>query len=154
MSGKEYANDREALIEETKEIQQEREQERQAFVNDLRSESDAEVIETPVTLFGDYTATVECKLSGEVLQRIEYIDENMPDEEGFERGDPAKLNRVADQLCILLDDMLAEATYDHETFDEVYQLEGWDPLITVWEKVGDAIEKEQERRRGSADGFR
>lgn len=144
---------RQQLIEETKESYEAEKEQQQELKEAVASEHKGEVIETPVTLAGDVTATVHTRLTGELLDRMAHIEQTA---EAVQDGDAKASDapEIADSMAQLLADTLKEDHFNKSYFYEIYRETGLEAIGALFEEVATAIEDEQKRRQGAVDGFR
>jgi len=147
------ADDAADLILETEEAYQERQAEHEEFLETVKEEEGAELIETTCTLIGDYTVAVRAKLDGELMDRMSHLDARM---ERFENGEARgyEISETADEVSQLLADLIDGDDWTKRKFYSAYEAEGLDPLGVMLERVMNAVKDERERREGVADGFR
>jgi hypothetical protein len=82
-----------------------------------------------------------------------HIEETLEAVEAEEEG-TYRISEVADEASQLLADTVQDSGLDKEAFYIAYSEEGIDELGKMIENVFESIEKEVEKQRGSADGFR
>jgi len=131
-------------------------EEKQAEQHDLldavADEEGAPLLETKATIAG-VTVPVSGRLNGEFIERVERLDEEAKrraNDEDAENGVSDIMRELADIIDGLIDDdeLTARGVY------QTYQAEGVGPVRTILEEVMDALQTEDERLRGEADGFR
>jgi len=144
--------DVEELVEETNDRYQEQQEAQEEFLQAVSKEEGAEVLETTVTLVGDYTVDVSAKLSGRLNDRIGHIQERA--EAAQENGRVYEISEVADDAAQLLSDLIDNSEYTKAMFYSIYEREGLDVLGQFAETIFNGLEAEKDRRRGTADGFR
>jgi hypothetical protein len=93
---------------------------------------------------------VRAKLSGEVMERMEALDERM---QKLDTGD-ARVSETADEVSQLLADLIDDPEYNKQLFYDVYRKNNLNELSGLLETVFTALKEERKRRRGAADGFR
>ena len=141
------------LVLETHEEYQERQAEHEAFLETVAEEEGAETLTTECNLIGEYTVPLEAKLNGAVMDDLGAIHAGL---ERLEEGEGAayEISEAADQAAQLLADVIADPEWHKAKFYAAYEAEGLDPIGVMIERVFDALQAEQKRRRGTADGFR
>lgn len=141
------------LILEAEESYQERMAEQEEFLETVRKEEGAEVIETQCNLIGDYTVPIKAKTDGELTDRLSHLDARV---ERFETGEARgyEISETADEIAQLLADLIDDDGWHKEKFHAAYQAEGLAPLGVMLERVMNAIKDEREREEGVAKGFR
>lgn len=123
------------------------------FLDTVAEEEGAEVLETQCNLIGEFTVPLKAKLNGEIMDELGHIHEKL---ERLEDGDGAayEISEAADQAAQLLADVIDDPSWHKSKFYKAYEAEGLDPIGVMIERVFDALRNEQDRRRGTADGFR
>lgn len=145
-------DDPESIKSGMKEKKRELEKEQQEILGEIQEEHGGELIETPVTIAGDYTATVKTKLHGQLISRMGAVQDRL--EAGEEQESLRDIDSAMDEAATILDGIIEEAEYDKKLFFSVYDQEGPEALAAIIKKVFSAIKKEQERKAGQIDGFR
>jgi glutaredoxin 2 len=138
------------MVLETEQEYQEKKAEQEAFLDAVAEESDVEILETKCNLIGDFVVPVRAKLSGEVMERMEALDERM---QKLDTGD-ARVSETADEVSQLLADLIDDPEYNKQLFYDVYRKNNLNELSGLLETVFTALKEERKRRRGAADGFR
>ena len=138
------------LVLETHEEYQERQAEHEAFLETVAEEEGAETLTTECNLIGEYTVPLEAKLNGEIMDRMEALDDRI---QRLSAGE-ARVSDTADEVAQLLADLIADPEWDKRKFYAAYEREGLDPLGVMLERTFESLKEERERRRGTADGFR
>jgi hypothetical protein len=143
----------EELIEETNERYEAAQERKEEFLETVKDDSDEEVVETSCNLVGDMVVDIRAKRNGELIDRMGHIEETLEAVEAEEEG-TYRISEVADEASQLLADTVQDSGLDKEAFYIAYSEEGIDELGKMIENVFESIEKEVEKQRGSADGFR
>lgn len=140
------------LLEKTRDRHREREEKIAEFHEAVQSESSTDVLETTAQIAGDITVDVSARQNGELIDRIGEIERQL--QSVGDNGGVHKVSDAADEAAQLLADLVDDAELTKDEFYTVYRREGFEMLMTMFERISDAIESEAERRRGAADGFR
>lgn len=147
---------RQRLQEEAAETRRELEAEQEAVLESLQEEHGGDLIETSCTLPGDNPATIECVLNGDLIDRMSHVDAML---EELLDGDPdpgsmSNIGEAMDEAASVMAGITAEPKYSKEVFYEIYRRYGPEALGKHVEAAFEAIEREQQRKTGAADGFR
>jgi len=143
----------EEMVEQTREKHEQRQEEVRAFHEAVEADSEADVVETQCNIVGDIMVTVSAKQNGELIDRMGHIEERLEYVDNEEAG-TYKISEAADDAAQLLADVVEDPELTKAEFYQVYESEGLQELGKMLNRVFDAIESEQERMRGAADGFR
>jgi len=140
------------LIRETNEQYQQNREEQHELLKAVAEEDGAPLLETQCEIY-DHVVPVSGRLTGGLMERFESLDDEIQrrqDGDDDARRVSAIIRELTEELSALIDD-------GELTADELYQLyrrEGGEPLRTIADNVIDALKREDERERGTADGFR
>lgn len=143
----------ELILEANEQLEQNRQEQKQ-FLDAVSEEEGAEVLETQCNLIGDITAPLSAKLNGELIDRMSDVQETGKQIEANPEAEGHKVSRVADEMCLILADVVDDSTLDKSTFYQAYREEGLDPMLTMLDRAFESLKDERERRQGVADGFR
>jgi len=143
----------EELVEETNERYEEAQERKAEFLETVKDDSDEEVVETTCNLVGDMVVNIRAKRNGDLIDRMGHIEETLEAVEQEEEG-TYRISEVADEASQLLADIVQDKGLDKEAFYTAYREEGIDELGKMIETVFESVEKEVEKKRGAADGFR
>jgi hypothetical protein len=141
------------LMEKTDERYEERQEDIADFHQAVQEESETEVIETTCNIVGDVTVGVTAKRNGELMDRMGHIEERLEYVETEKQG-TYNITEAAQDAAQLLADVVDDPELTQGEFYKVYRGEGLEELGKMLKTVFSSIEKESERRRGAADGFR
>lgn len=141
------------LLEKTNERYEEQQEQIEKFHEAVKSESDAEVIETETNLVGEIVVPVSAKQNGDLIDRMGAIEERLERVERENRG-TYEITDAAEDASQLLADVVDEPGLDKQEFYKVYRSEGLEELGKMLETAFGAIQTEAERRAGAVDGFR
>jgi len=140
------------LILETEEAYQEQKAEQHDLLDAVAEEDGAPLLETKCDIHG-VTVPVSGRLTGAFVERVEDLDaeaKRRADGESEQTGVSDIVRELADIIADLIDDPELTAAGVYQT----YRQEGVGPVRTILEKVMAALQQEEERVRGTADGFR
>jgi len=143
----------EEVMQQTEEKYQEAQENKAEFLESVKEDSDAEIIEATCNLVGDMVVDIEAKRNGDLIDRMGAIEEQLQYVETNEEG-MYRITEVADRASQLLADIVQDSGLDKDAFYTAYRQEGIDELGNMIETVFEAIEQEVERKQGAADGFR
>lgn len=143
---------KETILKASKKRKQELDKKQNEILGEIQEEHGGELVETPVNIAGDYTATIKTKLNGELISRMGAVQDRL--EAGEEQESLRDIDAAMDEAATILDGIIEESEYDKKLFFNVYDQEGPEALAVLIERVFDAIEKERERKSGNIDGFR
>lgn len=144
---------KEVILEASKQQKQASDEAQAELLDSLSEEHGTERVQTPVTLAGDVTGTVDVELNGELMDRFGVMEERLEELEDGERG-LYRIGEAAEDVSQLLADMLVEPEYNKEFFYGVYEDTNLNAVGALLERVSEAIEDERERMAGAAEGFR
>ena len=149
----ELADEAADLILEAEENLQQNRAEQEAFLETVKEEEGAEVLETTCTLIGEYTVDLRATLDGELMDQMGHLDAKV---ERLQGGDARayEISETADDISQLLADVIDDSGWTKGRFYEAYEAEGLNPLGVMLERAFEALKAERERREGVADGFR
>ncbi len=139
-------------IEETKQSYQERQQKQDEFLETLSEQTEVDVVETKVEIAEGITVPVNVELTGELTDRlaeIESLTENIEEQKSVK-----DIPETVDRACQLLADCIDDPAYDKATFYKAYRANNDEAIAKMLRRVFEGVEREQERARGDADGFR
>jgi len=140
------------LILETEEAYQEQKAKQHDLLDAVAEEDGAPLLETKCDIHG-ITVPVSGRLTGEFVERVESLDaeaKRRADGESEQTGVSDIVRELAEIVADLIDDPELTASGVYRT----YQEEGVMPVRTILESVMESLQKEEERMRGTADGFR
>lgn len=138
------------LVLETNDKYQENLADQEEFLDTVADESDVEVLETQCNLIGEYVVPLKAKLNGEVMERMEALDDRMSN---LSTGD-ARVSETADEVSQLLADLIDDPEYNKDLFYKVYLQNDLGELNGLLDTAFKSLKTERKRRRGTADGFR
>jgi hypothetical protein len=115
-------------------------------------EDGAPLLETQTEIYG-IVVDVSGRLTGEFVGQIEALDKEAKRRADGESEDSGVSDIIA-ELCVILGDTVDDPELDAEAFYQTYQENGPGPLKTIAEEVLGALQSEDERVSGQADGFR
>lgn len=143
----------EEVMKKTEEKYEQAQEQKAEFLEEVKEDSESEVIETECNLVGDMVVTVRAKRNGELIDRMGHMEERLEYVEQNESG-TYQITEFADNASQLLADIVQDSGLDKDAFYQAYREEGIDELGKMLENVFGAIETEVERKQGAADGFR
>lgn len=148
------AEDAAELVMETNRKYQENKADQEAFLETVAEEEGTAPIQTECNLIGDYTVPLKAKLNGELIDRMSAVQAQGKRIEQHPEAEGHKVSEVADRACQILADVIDDPEWHKDKFYAAYQAEGFDPLLTMLDRVFDSLKTERERMEGAADGFR
>jgi uncharacterized protein YpuA (DUF1002 family) len=141
------------LARETAEKHEQNQQEQAEFLDTVKEEEGAEVLETQCNLIGEYTVPLRAKLDGELMDAMGRIDDRL-ERLNNEDARAYEISETADEVSQLLADVIDDSEWHKRKFYKAYESEGLDPLGVMLERAFESLREERERREGVADGFR
>ncbi len=147
-----FNEDELAAVEDTRQTHQERQQKQSEFLDTLGEQTDVDVVETQVQLAEGIMVPVRVELTGELTDRlaeIESLTENIENTQSVQ-----DVPETVDRACQLLADCINDSAYDKNTFYKAYRANNDKAIAKMLRRVFEAVEREQKRQKGDADGFR
>ena len=123
-----------------------------ALLDAVAEQDGAPLLETQCTIYGE-TIPVSGRLTGELIDRITLLDDKAK-EVSDGQGSGQDLRGIIQELCAIGANLIDDPELTPQELYQVYRDNGVKPLRTIVMDVFDALQKEEERVRGDADGFR
>ena len=123
-----------------------------ALLDAVAEQDGAPLLETQCTIYGE-TIPVSGRLTGELIDRTTRLDDRAKEIANGD-GSGEDLRNVIHELCEIGADLIDDDELSKQELHDLYRYNGVKPLRTIVMDVFDALQKEEERVRGDADGFR
>jgi len=118
----------------------------------VAEEEGAPLLETKATVAG-VTIPVSGRLNGAFIERVERLDAEAK-RRANDADAPDGVSDIVRELGEIIDDLTDDDEITARGVYQTYQAEGVGPVRTILEEVMNALQREDERLRGDADGFR
>lgn len=139
------------LVQETDEKYQTSKENQHALLDAVAEEDGAPLLETKTTIYG-HTVPVSGRLTGAFIERVESLDAEA--KRRAEGDGDQSVSDIVRELAEIIDDLIDDPELTADGVYEQYRREGVGPVRTLLDEVMEALQKEEERVRGDADGFR
>jgi len=139
------------ILEADDQLRQNREEQHE-LLKAVSEEDGAPLLETRCEIYG-HVVPVSGRLTGAFVERMEELDaeaKRRANQEGEDNG----VSDIIRELTQILDELIDDSELTADGLYQMYLNEGVQPVRTIVEGVMDALQKEDERKRGTADGFR
>ena len=140
------------MVLETEQEYQEKKAAQHDLLDAVSEEEGAPLLETKCDIHG-VTVPVSGRLTGEFVERIERLDAEAKRRASGD-SDESGVSDIIRELAVIIDDVIDDEELTAEGVYRMYQQEGAQPVRTILEEVMDALQREQERVEGTAEGFR
>jgi len=145
------AEDAADLILETEEQYQQQKAQQHDLLDAVAEEDGAPLLETKCSIHG-IVVPVSGRLTGEFVEHIESLDAEAKRRAEGESG--KGVSDIVREMADILDDLIDDPELTAEGVYQTYRKEGVGPVRTIMENVMESLQEEEERVRGTADGFR
>ena len=123
-----------------------------ALLDAVAEQDGAPLLETQCTIYGE-TIPVSGRLTGELIDRITALDTRAK-EMADKGGSGAEFRDIINDVTQIAADLIDDDELTQKELYKVYRDNGVKPLRTILVDVFESLQKEEERVRGDADGFR
>ena len=123
-----------------------------ALLDAVAEQDGAPLLETQCTIYGE-TIPVSGRLTGELIDRITALDTRAK-EMADKGGSGAEFRDIINDVTQIAADLIDDDELTQRELYKVYRDNGVKPLRTILMDVFESLQKEEERVRGDADGFR
>lgn len=140
------------LAQETDEKFQSNKEDQHALLEAAAEEDGAPLLETQCEIYGE-VVPVSGRLTGDLIDRVTQLDNTAKAVADGDK-DAGELQTVIEELTSICADLIDDAELTQTELYKLYRAEGVTPLRTITENVMTALQQEDERVSGAADGFR
>ena len=123
-----------------------------ALLDAVAEQDGAPLLETQCTIYGE-TIPVSGRLTGELIDRVTALDPRAK-EMADKGGSGAEFRDIINDVTQIAADLIDDDELTQKELYKVYRDNGVKPLRTILMDVFESLQKEEERVRGDADGFR
>lgn len=138
------------LVEQATEAHEQSREEQHELLEAVAEEDGAPLLETQCEIYG-VVVPVSGRLTGSFIERVEELD---AEARKRAEGDGGGVSDIVRELCEILDGLIDDDELTQRGLYRQYREEGVRPIRTILDETMDALEAEQERVEGTADGFR
>ena len=140
------------LAQDAKESFESSKENQHALLDAVAEQDGAPLLETQCTIYGE-TIPVSGRLTGELIDRITALDTRAK-EMSDKGGSGAEFRDIINDVTQIAADLIDDDELTQRELYKVYRDNGVKPLRTILMDVFESLQKEEERVRGDADGFR
>jgi len=140
------------LAQETDEKFQENKEDQHALLEAAAEEDGAPLLETKCEIYGE-VVPVSGRLTGDLIDRVTQLD-NTAKAVADGEEDAGELQTIISELTGICADLIDDDDLTQSELYKLYRAEGVTPLRTITENVMSALQQEDERVSGAANGFR
>jgi len=140
------------LAQETDEKFQSNKEDQHALLEAAAEEDGAPLLETKCEIYGE-VVPVSGRLTGDLIDRVTQLD-NTAKAVADGEEDAGELQTIISELTGICADLIDDDDLTQSELYKLYRAEGVTPLRTITENVMSALQQEDERVSGAANGFR
>jgi len=140
------------LAAETDEKFESNKEDQHALLEAAAEADGAPLLETKCEIYGE-VVPVSGRLTGDLIDRVTQLD-NTAKAVADGEEDAGELQTIISELTGICADLIDDDDLTQSELYKLYRAEGVTPLRTITENVMSALQQEDERVSGAADGFR
>jgi len=140
------------LAQETDEKFESNKEDQHALLEAAAEADGAPLLETKCEIYGE-VVPVSGRLTGDLIDRVTQLD-NTAKAVADGEEDAGELQTIISELTGICADLIDDDDLTQSELYKLYRAEGVTPLRTITEAVMSALQQEDERVSGAADGFR